>query len=84
MEPTIAPRVQGFNSRSRVGSDTHPEQRKAQGNRFNSRSRVGSDGMHASGIAVPVLFQFTLPCRERQASTDAPDGAAPVSIHAPV
>ena len=68
--PRGAVGAERFNSRSRVGSDSvSPEACFIDGG-FNSRSRVGSDSPAIPSMEVQTMFQFTLPCRERQEVRD--------------
>ena len=61
------PPGEGFNSRSRGGSDPSRPSSRRPTKCFNSRSRGGSDSACLSlRIRLPV-FQFTLPRGERQA-----------------
>ena len=54
-----------FNSRSRVGSDSHLILFVPHSIYFNSRSRVGSDKQKKEWKQWQRTFQFTLPCGER-------------------
>ena len=74
----------GFNSRSRVGSDSPYTSASSSTRRFNSRSRVGSDSTTRCPAGVGLRFQFTLPCRERQERRLRIRDLIEVSIHAPV
>ena len=51
---------------------------------FNSRSRVGSDINFTYFCSSNFLFQFTLPCGERQKEIEDNMEDIEISIHAPV
>ena len=50
---------------------------------FNPRSREGSDILCGRILLLDVLFQSTLPRRERQRGGWSSDGVLKISIHAP-
>ena len=52
---------EGFNSRSREGSDQRLERCDKELRRFNSRSREGSDQIASMAKQIDSTFQFTLP-----------------------
>ena len=72
----------GFNPRSRVGSDDGGMARVNGTKGFNPRSRVGSD-FKRSYINLILLFQSTLPRGERLIGTSSLFADSQVSIHAP-
>ena len=55
----------GFNSRSRMGSDSRVPRGTPASVCFNSRSRMGSDSAHRAAGERTAAFQFTLPHGER-------------------
>ena len=57
--------TQGFNSRSREGSDRTSKRLKRRCTSFNSRSREGSDSQISISLSMNSVFQFTLPRGER-------------------
>lgn len=57
--------INGFNSRSNVGSNTIQQQNRNKQKSFNSRSHGGSDLAEAYKRIKKLAFQFTLPWRER-------------------
>ena len=59
----------GFNSRSRMGSDESPYRPFTAWSSFNSRSRMGSDFLMVWRLQQPE-FQFTLPHGERRISQE--------------
>ena len=70
-----------FNPRSHVGSDSAQDCNGAKQNDFNPRSHVGSD---VFAIIVPdtcIVFQSTLPRRERHSNADGLDDITNISIH---
>ena len=73
----------GFNSRSRVGSDSFPSSTVTSSSSFNSRSRVGSDLPAPPAAAWDTQFQFTLPRGERLDYYWPVLAHLGVSIHAP-
>ena len=62
---------QNFNSRSREGSDDPVCNQGDVVSDFNSRSREGSDMQGANPCLIIILFQFTLPRRERRRRVDS-------------
>ena len=72
----------GFNPRSHEGSDLLPVQTSCWLCSFNPRSHEGSDAFH-NPYSVRVLFQSTLPRRERLTRRASICQRTRVSIHAP-
>ena len=72
-----------FNPRSHVGSDHLYTMCVRCLLSFNPRSHVGSDSYFFKILSTLLLFQSTLPRRERHEDTSRTDRLASVSIHAP-
>ena len=75
--------VEDFNPRSREGSDTKLDHRRWDLSNFNPRSREGSDRIQLIHLYCPLLFQSTLPRRERLHCVCRYITKITISIHAP-
>ena len=75
--------LKSFNPRSREGSDGISSQRVDGLSCFNPRSREGSDIGSGSFADTILMFQSTLPRRERLVIFPAIAAGVVVSIHAP-
>ena len=75
--------TQSFNPRSREGSDEKDRSELLNVQSFNPRSREGSDPGTGKNLAPKVVFQSTLPRRERRIEPGCICIVPHVSIHAP-
>ena len=72
-----------FNPRSREGSDFFSSVVVQDNSHFNPRSREGSERQDSNLSLTSLIFQSTLPRRERQARLQLISNIFDISIHAP-
>ena len=75
--------IYDFNPRSREGSDLRARRKLSMMPYFNPRSREGSDFFLLKIHCPELLFQSTLPRRERRLTEDEDNHFTRISIHAP-